>query len=113
MQEISKEEALKEMRFIFEGYRSLNDCSNPSPKNIKLMQAVEMAIIALEQYQEDKEQQQGDLISREALKKAIEEQRKPKAYSEADERQNIIIDCILYIIDNAPTVCRTTSGGDT
>ena len=53
MKEISKEEALKEMRFIFEGYRSLNDCSNPSPKNIKLMQAVEMAIIALEQYQEE------------------------------------------------------------
>lgn len=45
-----------------------------------------------------------NLISREALKKAIEEQRKSKVYSEADERQNVIIDCILYIIDNAPTV---------
>lgn len=45
-----------------------------------------------------------DLISRVSLKKAIEEQRKSKVYSEADERQNVIIDCILYIIDNAEPV---------
>lgn len=52
----------------------------------------------------------GDL---DTLRKAIEEQRKPKVYSEADERQNVIIDCILYIIDNAPTIiwCDKTPDG--
>lgn len=44
------------------------------------------------------------LIDADSLKEAIEEQRKSKVYSEADERQNVIIDCILYIIDNALTV---------
>lgn len=53
MDEISKEEAIKEMRFLFKGYRSLTNCSNPSKANIKLMQACELAIIALEQYQEE------------------------------------------------------------
>lgn len=58
MKEISKEEALKEMRFLFNGYKDITSCSNPSKENIKLMQAVEMAIIALEQYQEDKSRPQ-------------------------------------------------------
>lgn len=49
MKEISKEEALKEMRFLFNGYKDMTSCSNPSKANIKLMQAVEMAIIALEE----------------------------------------------------------------
>ena len=39
-----------------------------------------------------------------ALKKEVEKQRKPKVYSEADERQNIIVDCILYMIDNTTSV---------
>lgn len=45
-----------------------------------------------------------DLISREALRKAIEELRRPKAYSEADVRQSVVIGCILHCINNAPTV---------
>ena len=61
LQEISKEEALKEMRFIFEGYKDMTSCSNPSKENIKLMQAVEMAIIALEQYQEERQDEHQEM----------------------------------------------------
>ena len=45
-----------------------------------------------------------DSISRSALKKAVEELKRPKAYSEADVRQNVVIDCVLHIINNATTV---------
>ena len=50
------------------------------------------------------ESTKGDLISRSALKKAVEELKRPKAYSEADVRQNVVIDCVLHIINNATTV---------
>ena len=66
MQEISKEEALKEMRFIFEGYKDMTSCSNPSKENIKLMQAVEMAIIALEE--EEGEWEEIKLFGRDAYR---------------------------------------------
>lgn len=45
-----------------------------------------------------------DLISREALKKAVEELRRPKAYSEADVRWNVVVDCVLHCIDNASPI---------
>lgn len=44
------------------------------------------------------------LIDADNLIKIVEEWKKPKTYSEADERQNAIIECILYNIRCAPTV---------
>ena len=55
MEIISTNEAIKEMRFLFNGYKDLTRCSNPSKANIKLMQACELAIIALEEYQKTEE----------------------------------------------------------
>lgn len=44
------------------------------------------------------------LIDANRLAKVVEGWKKPKAYSEADERQNAIVECILYNIRCAPTV---------
>lgn len=45
-----------------------------------------------------------ELISRKYIRERVEEYRKSKEYSEADEMRNIIVNCILDDIDNAPTV---------
>lgn len=44
------------------------------------------------------------LIDADALTKVVEGWKKPKVYSEADERQNAIIECILYNIRSAPPI---------
>ena len=45
-----KSEAIELMQFLADGYKALTDCANPDPNNIKLMQACQMAVHALEQY---------------------------------------------------------------
>lgn len=66
MQEISKEEALKEMRFLFNGYKDITNCSNPSKANIRLMQACEFAIIAIEEKRKEGEWEEIKLFGRDA-----------------------------------------------